>query len=310
MAGLDPAEVRRRFFGVVYRRGCPGPTLPEHGRRYSNVLSAPDQTSHRHPPFALDLGAGAVEDVADALGLVLAPAALVQSECGAQRLHRLQYLFRRTHAAHGACHDAHAVQHALDRGRIILQRLASRLGDREQLLAAFGRGRFDLAHVLEQAEDRVDRARARRIGAADQLLDRFDQLVTVARLLADQPQQQRAQIARTEKASAATAAELLAAAAPATFEQAVPAAMPAETVLAFAEPDVAIVLEAAPAAMVAAAAPAALFMAVMLAAMAIAAPAALFVVATAAAMIPAARVVVFMPAAMAETAVMIVSHLI
>jgi hypothetical protein len=51
-------------------------------------------------------------------------------------------------------------------------------------------------------------------GAADQLLDRLDQLIAVPWFLADQPQQQRAQVAGAEEPSAATT-EFIATATPA-----------------------------------------------------------------------------------------------
>src|SRR3954468_113334 len=217
--------------------------------------------------LALDLGDGAVEDAVDAPGLVLTPAVPVHGQRHLQSLHRLDHLFGRTHAAHGARHDAHSAQHAFDRGGFVLQDLTSGIGDREQLLAALRRRRFDLAHVFEQAEDRVDRARAWRIGAADQLLDRLDQLIAVSRLLADQPEQERPQIAGAEKAPTATTAEFIVTAAPAAaLEHSGPAVPAGKAVLAFAEPDV-LIGEAAASAMATAVLKASLAVLVMVAPM-------------------------------------------
>src|SRR3546814_3307405 len=61
-------------------------------------------------------------------------------------------------------------------------------GDREQLLGALRLLRRDLPHVVEQGQGRIDDAGARGIGAAGQLLDPADQVISVPRLVGDQLQ--------------------------------------------------------------------------------------------------------------------------
>src|SRR5690606_17199070 len=58
-----------------------------------------------------------------------------------------------------------------------------------------------VAHLLEQGECGIDRARTGGIGALEHVLDGADQLVAVARLLCDQGQQHQLEVAVAEHAS-------------------------------------------------------------------------------------------------------------
>jgi len=60
-----------------------------------------------------------------------------------------------------------------------------------------------MPELLEQHQVRIDRAGARRIGAGETIFEDLDQLVAVTRRLFDQPQQQQAQLARSEDAAGA-----------------------------------------------------------------------------------------------------------
>ena len=76
-----------------------------------------------------------------------------------------------------------------------------------------GRDFLDQAHVGEHRQRRIDHARARRIFAAGQFLDRADQIITVARFVGDQLEQHEPQFARAEHPSPTARAQPAAAAA-------------------------------------------------------------------------------------------------
>src|SRR5947207_803617 len=72
------------------------------------------------------------------------------------------------------------------------------IGDLIDLLAAFLGPCSRVAEVFEHCERRVDRSRARRVHAAEALLDFLDDLVTVPRLLVEQAQNHKLQMALVE----------------------------------------------------------------------------------------------------------------
>src|SRR5258708_21516514 len=86
--------------------------------------------------------------------------------------------------------------------------LASFIGHLERLARAFDWSFLDQPHVLEQGERRIDDARARRIFAAGQALDRADEVVAVAWLIGDQLQKHEAKLAALEHPAAAAAAAM------------------------------------------------------------------------------------------------------
>ena len=62
-------------------------------------------------------------------------------------------------------------------------------------------GLFDLTHLVEHGQRRIDDAGTGHIEAAAQLLDRPDQLVAVPRLVGDQLEQDEAELASIEHAA-------------------------------------------------------------------------------------------------------------
>ena len=96
------------------------------------------------------------------------------------------------------CEVAQPLEQRLDLLLALLEMRAAFVGDLERLARAFARRFLDQAHVLEQGQRRIDDARARRIFAAGQLLDRADQVVAVARLVGDQLEQHEPELAAFE----------------------------------------------------------------------------------------------------------------
>jgi hypothetical protein len=101
-------------------------------------------------------------------------------------------------------------------------------------LRARRRGLFDVAHVLEQGEDRINHAGARDVQAAGQFLDRADELIAMARLVGDQLEQDQAKLARIEDPPAPAAARVVGLAPAASAEgmkAAVPGSMPVRSMV-------------------------------------------------------------------------------
>src|SRR3954454_21644037 len=96
-----------------------------------------------------------------------------------------------------------ALEQRLDLFGPLFEMLAPLVSHLERLVAAVARRFLDQAHVLEQGQGRIDHAGAGRILAAGQVLDRADEVVTVARLVGDQLEQDEPKLARFEHASAA-----------------------------------------------------------------------------------------------------------
>src|SRR6185312_9057935 len=94
--------------------------------------------------------------------------------------------------------------------------------DREGFAGAVRRSLFDVAHLVQHGQRRIDDAGARRVDAAAQFLDGADQVVAVARLVGDQLEQDQPQLAGVEDPTA-PAAPLAVLAAPAAAAHAVPA---------------------------------------------------------------------------------------
>ena len=81
--------------------------------------------------------------------------------------------------------------------------------DRERLARAARSSLFDVAHLVEHGQRRIDDAGAGHIEAAAQLLDRPDQLVAVPRLVGDQLEQDEAKLAGIEDPTAPAAPPVL-----------------------------------------------------------------------------------------------------
>src|SRR5690348_7060929 len=88
----------------------------------------------------------------------------------------------------------------------------ARVSDLIRLARALAARLLDEAHLLEHRQRRIDDARARRIAAAGQFLDRADEVVAVPRLLRNQLQEHQSQLAGFEhppRPAAAAAAPAL-----------------------------------------------------------------------------------------------------
>ena len=72
------------------------------------------------------------------------------------------------------------------------------VGHGERLARSLGGDFLDQPHVGKHRQRRIDHARARRIIAPGQLLDRADEVIAVARLVGDQLEQDEPQLARAE----------------------------------------------------------------------------------------------------------------
>src|SRR4029077_15660728 len=76
------------------------------------------------------------------------------------------------------------------------------VGDLVDLLAALLRPRTRVAKVLEHRQSRIHRARTRRIHPAETLLDLFDDLVAVTRLLVEKTKNHELEMTLIEHSSA------------------------------------------------------------------------------------------------------------
>jgi hypothetical protein len=94
-------------------------------------------------------------------------------------------------------HLGDALEDRADRRALGFQEGLALGGDGIELLAAAFLG-GGVAELFQEGQGRIDDAGAGAIGAADRLLDGLDQLVAVARLLADQLEQNQAQVALFE----------------------------------------------------------------------------------------------------------------
>src|SRR5215813_10192823 len=95
-----------------------------------------------------------------------------------------------------------ALQHRLDEVAVLVEIGAALVGDRVELLAALGLRRH-VAGLFQISEGRVDDARARRVPAGGLVLQHLDDLVAVARLLADQRKRDQPQITGRQHAAGA-----------------------------------------------------------------------------------------------------------
>src|SRR5262249_45151546 len=77
----------------------------------------------------------------------------------------------------------------------------ARFGDGVEFLGTLARGEFRKSHVLKHRQQRIDDAGARRIGAADAMLDLLDQFVAMPRLLGEQRQNHEFEVALIEHAA-------------------------------------------------------------------------------------------------------------
>ena len=80
----------------------------------------------------------------------------------------------------------HAGEEGIHGGAVSFEVSPAFRGNRMQLLRTVAGADRHMAEFLKQGQRRVDNTRAWAIGAADLLLDRFDDLVTVPRLLSDE----------------------------------------------------------------------------------------------------------------------------
>src|SRR5690606_21137630 len=82
---------------------------------------------------------------------------------------------------------------------------------REAVALAAGNFRINrrITHVVEPGERRIDDARARAVAAAEALLDRLDQFVTMARAFRDHGEQQQPQLAIIEEPMSGTSASAM-----------------------------------------------------------------------------------------------------
>jgi hypothetical protein len=83
----------------------------------------------------------------------------------------------------------------------LLDMLAALVGDLKRFARTLARRFLDQSHVLEQGQGRIDYARARRIFAARKFLDGADEIITVARFVCDQLQQDEPKFAGLEHAA-------------------------------------------------------------------------------------------------------------
>ena len=79
-----------------------------------------------------------------------------------------------------------------------VEELAAGVGDGVQLAGAIGGADADPAHLLHQGERGIHHARAGAVAAVHLFFDGLDELVAVARLLGDQPQQHQPQTAMAQ----------------------------------------------------------------------------------------------------------------
>src|ERR1700677_1958951 len=123
-----------------------------------------------------------------------------------QSVHRLVYGFRPRPAGHMASSEPHPRYDSVQSGSVFIEKSTTLVGDLEQLPRAVGSGGTDLLHFFEQGEGGVDRTGARGIGAAEFLLNFFDELVAVAWLLGDEREEHQAQVAGSKDTTSAAAA--------------------------------------------------------------------------------------------------------
>src|SRR5450830_177477 len=154
---------------------------------------------------ALDGDGRAVDDVDDGVQLLLVQFAFTKTRMQSH----LEVLdgaaqFRRFGAA-GALLDLQALEHDIQHFLVLVQKIYAFRSDAIQLLAAVFGFHGRIAQLFQQGQRRVNHARARAVIAADQLLDRFDDFIAMARLVLQQMQNHQAQAALLEHARTASA---------------------------------------------------------------------------------------------------------
>src|SRR4029079_5683032 len=100
---------------------------------------------------------------------------------------------------------ADAIEDVVDRGLVLGQMGTPGVGDLVDLLPLVAGNDPGVAEVLEQLQGGVDRPRARRIGTAELLLERLDDLVAVSRLLLEEAEDEVARVALLDHPPAAPA---------------------------------------------------------------------------------------------------------
>jgi hypothetical protein len=142
---------------------------------------------------------------------VLQAAFKTKPQCGAQVLYRALDLGRGGVAS--VADLFHARLHGVERRLTVIEMNLALCRDRIKFSRAVGRCDGGQAHFFQQSQRGIDDTRRRAVRAADLVLDRFDDLVAVARGLGDQGEHDQAKIALVEHPAAASATAMLTAAA-------------------------------------------------------------------------------------------------
>src|SRR5262245_1974014 len=154
-----------------------------------------------------DLTRRRLDELADPFGFLGRPRSPVHIERLPQSSDRLAHRFRDGMHGKSLRGEIHARLDAFEGHGVLIEKEPARLGD---LIELFGAARGlgdDVVLLFEQRQRWIDSPRARRIGAAESLLDGADQVIAMARLLRDQRKQHQPQIAIAEHPAPSAAKE-------------------------------------------------------------------------------------------------------